>query len=142
MRTAFRLATAGIRVSALALAAVPTTASAQAFNKPGGPNYPTPSSSDEPPCEYGMGYLGRVNATQIRGIDDNWRVWVRPVCEDSPHAPVRNMGNATQLIGAIGRNETLEAALQDARFLADDVVGVKITKGNSVMLWVHPSLYR
>jgi hypothetical protein len=51
------------------------------------------------------------------------------------------MGNATQLIGAIGRNDVLEAALDKDRYLADDVVGVLLSKGNRVTLWVHPSLY-
>lgn len=137
MHNALKLAAVG----AIALVLTPQIASAQAFLKT--PNSPKPqTSSHEPPCEYGMGYLPRVSAKEVRGIDEGWRVWVRPVCENSPHAPVRNMGNATQLIGTIGRNDTLEAALDDQRYLADDVVGVRLTKGNRVTLWVHPSLYR
>jgi hypothetical protein len=106
----------------------------------GGPNH-QPSVENDQPCEYGMGYLKRISVQQVGGIDDDWRVWVRPVCEDSPHAPVRNMGNATQLIGAIGRNDVLEAALDEKHYQADDVVGVQLSKGNRVTLWVHPSLY-
>lgn len=139
MQYALKVAFAGV----LALALAPTTVFAQAGlpNLTYVPNNPGPSSSEEPPCEYAMGYLKRVSAKQIGGIDDSWRVWIRPVCEYSPNAPVRNMGNATQLIGAIGRNDTLEAALDEERFLADDVVGVQLSKGRRATLWVHPSLY-
>lgn len=107
----------------------------------GRPNNPPPAAENDQPCEYGMGYLKRISVQQVGGIDEDWRVWVRPICEDSPHAPVRNMGNATQLIGAIGRNDVLEAALDEKHYQADDVVGVQMTKGNRVTLWVHPSLY-
>ncbi|RYE88422.1 MAG: hypothetical protein EOP19_01425 [Hyphomicrobiales bacterium] len=135
MRNVSMIVLAGV----LALA-TPLVASAQRV-PPTNNNYPTPSVSSEEACEYGMGHLKAVSARQIRGVDDSWRVWVRPICEDSPHAPVRNLGNATQLIGAIGRNDTLETALGDERYLADDVVGVQLTKGNRVTLWVHRSLY-
>ena len=137
MRLALRLAFAGV----LAIAAPMATMAA-----PNNPNYPpggpnNPPGNHEPPCEYDMGYLKPVTVKQVGGIDEAWRVWIRPVCERSPNAPVRNMGNATQLIGAIGRNEVLEAALDDKDFLADDVVGVQLTKGQRAILWVHPSLY-
>ena len=139
MHYALKVALAGV----LALALAPTTAFAQAglpnITHVAKPNYPSPS--EEPPCEYEMGYLKRVSTKQVGGIDDSWRVWVRPVCEYSPNAPVRSHGNATQLIGAIGRNDTLEAALDEKRYLADDVVGIQLTKGRRVILWVHPSLY-
>ena len=128
----------------LAIAAAPLTASAQFAAAPPNitvPNNPTPSTGSEPPCEYGMGSLKRISTKQIRQVDDGWRVWVRPICEYSPHAPVRNMGNAVQLIGAIRRNDVLEAALDDKHYLADDVVGVELNKGRRVVLWVHPSLY-
>ena len=126
--------------AAFALTLLPSLALAQAAL----PNYnppSIPSSGNEQPCEYGMGYLKRISVPQIAQVDDEWKVWIRPVCEHSPHAPVRNMGNATQLIGAIGRNEVLEAALDKKRYLPDDVVGVELTKGKRAVLWVHPSLY-
>ena len=129
---------------ALAIAATPLTASAQFAGAPNityVPNNPTPSTGSEPPCEYGMGSLKRISTKQIGQVDEDWRVWVRPICEYSPHAPVRNMGNAAQLIGAIRRNDVLEAALDDKHFLADDVVGVELNRGQRVVLWVHPSLY-
>lgn len=132
-----------IIIAGVLLLATPLAAEAQQQQRQPGstiPNPGTPSNSD-PVCEYPMGYLFPVSAKQIRGIDDNWKVWVRPVCEDSPNAPVRNMGNATQLIGAIGRNYVLEAALDKERYQADDVVGVLISKTNRVTLWVHRSLY-
>ncbi|HEY9010389.1 MAG TPA: hypothetical protein VIN06_05180 [Devosia sp.] len=140
MQTTLKVVAAGLLTLALAPTAVLAQAGLPAITHANNPNYP--SSSEEPPCEYAMGHLRRVSVKQIKGIDDSWRVWIRPVCEDSPHAPVRNMGNATQLIGAIGRNETLDEALGEKRYLADDVVGVQLTKGNRVTLWVHPSLYR
>ncbi|HEY0855253.1 MAG TPA: hypothetical protein VGD86_10525 [Devosia sp.] len=140
MKTSTKLVLAVV----LALA-TPVTAYAQAVGAaapPGGPNHPpSAGSNSDPSCEYPMGYLFPVTVKQIKGIDDDWKVWVRPVCEDSPNAPVRNMGNATQLIGAIGRNDVLEAALDKERYLADDVVGVLLSKGNRVTLWVHHSLY-
>jgi len=120
-----------------AIALAPATGFGQIAAPPNNP----PAAENDQPCEYGMGYLKRISVQQVGGIDDDWRVWVRPVCEDSPHAPVRNMGNATQLIGAIGRNDVLEAALDEKHYQADDVVGVQMTKGNRVTLWVHPSLY-
>ena len=120
-----------------AIALAPVASFAQVA---GGPNH-QPTVENDQPCEYGMGYLKRISVQQLGGIDEDWRVWIRPVCEDSPHAPVRNMGNATQLIGAIGRNDVLEAALDEKHYQADDVVGVQMTKGNRVTLWVHPSLY-
>lgn len=126
---------------AVALASPATSAPFANNNITYVPNNPTPSTGSEPPCEYGMGSLKRISTKQIRQVDDDWRVWVRPICEYSPHAPVRNMGNATQLIGAIGRNEVLDAALDDKHYLADDVVGVELNKGQRVVLWVHPSLY-
>ena len=135
------LSTKSVAIAAtLALTLLPSLALAQAAN----PNYNPPnipSSGSEPPCEYGMGHLKRISVPQIGQVDDAWKVWIRPVCEYSPHAPVRNMGNATQLIGAIGRNEVLEAALDKKRYLPDDVVGVELTKGKRAVLWVHPSLY-
>jgi hypothetical protein len=136
MHLAVRLAFAGVLAIALPMAAM---AAPNKPNPPGGPNHPT--SSYEPPCEYDMGYLRPVTVKQVGGIDDEWKVWIRPVCERSPHAPVRNLGNATQLIGAIGRNEVLEAALDAKNYLPDDVVGVQLTKGERAILWVHPSLY-
>jgi hypothetical protein len=123
--------------AALVLTLLPSLAHAQAVK----PNYNPPSGGSEPPCEYGMGYLKRISVPQLGQVDEEWKVWIRPVCENSPHAPVRNMGNATQLIGAIGRNEVLVAALDEKHYLADDVVGVELTKGQRVVLWVHPSLY-
>lgn len=134
MRHALTLAFAAV----LAIAA-PIAVSAAPNNPPGGPN--NPPGAHEPPCEYAMGHLRKVTVKQVGAIDDNWRVWIRPVCEYSPHAPVRSLGNATQLIGAIGRNDVLEAALDEEDYLADDVVGVQLTKGERVILWVHPSLY-
>jgi hypothetical protein len=129
---------------ALAVTVAPLPASAQwaaAVPLTTTPNNPTYSTGSESPCEYGMGSLKRISVAQIRQVTEGWRVWIRPICEDSPHAPVRNMGNATQLIGAIGRNPVLEGALEDKRYLADDVVGVELTKGRRAVLWVHPSLY-
>ena len=123
--------------AALALTLLPSLALAQAVK----PNYNPPSQGSEPPCEYAMGSLKRISVPQIGQVDDDWKVWIRPVCEYSPHAPVRSLGNATQLIGAIGRNDVLEAALDAKRYLPDDVVGVELTKGKRVVLWVHPSLY-
>lgn len=141
MRLTSILAFAGVLAIAVPMAAM--AAPNKPNNPPGGPNtsYSPPGGSENPACEYGMGYLKPVTVKQVGGIDDDWKVWIRPVCEDSPHAPVRNMGNATQLIGAIGRNEVLEAALDKEDFLADDVVGVQLTKGERAILWVHPSLY-
>jgi hypothetical protein len=121
--------------AAIALTLLPSLASAQAVK----PNNPPQGS--EPPCEYAMGSLKRISVPQIGQVDDDWKVWIRQVCEYSPNAPVRSMGNATQLIGAIGRNDVLEAALDAKRYLPDDVVGVELTKGKRAVLWVHPSLY-
>ena len=124
----------------LALTMVPSLVLAQAAQPPTY-NPPAAPQGTEPPCEYAMGHLKRISVKQVGQVDDDWKVWIRPVCEYSPHAPVRNLGNATQLIGAIGRNEVLEAALDAKRYLADDVVGVELNKGKRAGLWVHPSLY-
>ncbi len=141
MKTSTKLVLAVVLALATPLTALAAPNNPVGAAVPGGPNYPSGGSNSDPSCEYPMGYLFPVSVKQINRIDDDWKVWVRPVCEDSPNAPVRNMGNATQLIGAIGRNDVLEAALDKERYQADDVVGVLISKTNRVTLWVHHSLY-
>ena len=44
-------------------------------------------------------------------------------------------------LGDMSRAAHLDLIAAEKRYLADDVVGIQLTKGRRVILWVHPSLY-
>jgi hypothetical protein len=86
-------------------------------------------------CGDKFGYFKRVLPEQVAAIDDEYRVWVTPVCmgEDL----LRNTGNAAYLRPTIADNEVLVDALFDKSFGPDDVFAVKMMGDDTINLYVH-----
>ena len=91
-------------------------------------------------CGGEIGYLRRVLPAEIRGLEEEGRVSVMPVCEGSDYA-LRNAGNAGALRGLIARNPALVAALAAAAYGPTDVVGVRMTGESSAILYVQSRRY-
>lgn len=112
------------------------------------PNYPpkitynpgTPSTSSDR-CEDDLGHLRQVYAAQINQMDDDWKVSIYPICEGTHTVALKSLGNATHLRGTVGRNDALLAALDDADYRADDVIGIRLGTNENVTLFVHHSEY-
>jgi hypothetical protein len=103
---------------------------------PGGPDIPEPAPSTYS-CTDELGYLRRVHASELAPVKDPTQVWVTPICENEDSA-FRTVGNAGKLRTAIAANQAMEAALEDKAFGPDDVVGVRMTGPDTVILYVLP----
>lgn len=111
------------------------TAPVAAPNNPKTPNKP---SADTYSCRDQLGFLRRVYDDELDGISDSNRVWVTPVCEGEDFGLMRSDGNAGALRGHIASNEAIMHALLGKDFRPDDVVGIRMTSEDSVILYVHP----
>lgn len=115
-----------------------------AFAAPAMAQQQTPGKDREPPrytksvdhdCGAQFGHLRRVLPAQVAAIDDDYRVWVTPVCMGSDL--LRNTGNAAYLRPTIAANEVLVDALFDKNFGPDDVFAVKMMGDDTINLYVH-----
>jgi hypothetical protein len=99
------------------------------------PTFPTKSTYA---CHNELGYLRRVYEDELDQVDDANRVWVTPVCEGEDYGLMRNEGNAGALRAHIADNDAMMHALLGKNFRPDDVVGIRMTGEDTVILFVHP----
>ena len=88
-------------------------------------------------CDSGLGHLRRVYAEELAGVSDPSRVWVTPICLGMDRV-FRTTGNAGTLRQGIAGNDAMRTALFAADFRPEDVVGIRMTGEDSVILFVHP----
>jgi hypothetical protein len=103
---------------------------------PGTPNNPG-STVTTYNCSNEMGHLRRVYEEQLDGIEDPQRVAVLPVCMTDDFGLMRQDGNAGALRQTIADNDAIVEALLLKDFRADDVIGVRMTGDDTVLLYVH-----
>jgi hypothetical protein len=131
-----------VTVSFAPLPVVTGTAFAQAACtaapcKPGGEG-----GSSTYTCSNELGLLRRVYEEQLDGIESPLAVSVVPVCLGEDYGLMRTDGNAGALRQAIASNDAMVDALDDKNFLSDDVVGVRMTGEDKVILYVHQFRHR
>ena len=131
-----KLSAAAIAVLS-ALAITPVTAPMAQSTKPPSTYEPTPETS----CADPLGYLRRVYERELDGVSDPGRVWVRPICDGEEVGSLRHAGNAGALRARIADNDAMMQALDRTNFLPEDVVGVKMTGEDSLILFVHKFLH-
>jgi len=119
------------------LSLAPVTAPLAQSTKPPSTYEPTPETS----CADPLGFLRRVYERELDGVSDPARVWVRPICDGEEVGSLRHAGNAGALRARIAGNAAMMQALDSKNFLPDDVVGVKMTAPDSVILFVHRFLH-
>jgi hypothetical protein len=117
---------------------------ALAYNKPTYPERPrVPVSAPSTySCANELGHLRRVYEDQLDFVTDSQDVSIVPVCLGEDYGVMRNDGNAGALRQHIAYNDAMLEALAAANFLSDDVVGVRMTGDDSVILYVHTFFYR
>lgn len=116
------------------------SASAAYAQVPGGPprtTVPDPKPTTTYSCTDELGHLRRVHVEELAPVQDPGNVWVTPICVDD--TVFRTAGNAGALRTAIASNRAMEAALEDKAFGPDDVVGVRMTALDKVILYVNPN---
>jgi hypothetical protein len=122
-----------------ATAAVALTALAAPVLAQSNDNYRKPprghGQSSSYDCGSQYGHFKRVLPVQVAGIDDDYRVWVTPVCMGDDL--MRSEGNAAYLRPTIADNEVLVDALFDKNFGPDDVFAVKMMGDDTINLYVH-----
>lgn len=119
--------------AALGQAAIPPRCTAQVC--PGGdPGESTYQCSNE------LGYLRRVYEDELELIENPNNVSIMPVCEG--FGVFRNDGNAGGLRVAIADNDAMMEALFLKNFRSEDVVGVRMTDEDKVILYVSLWQYR
>jgi hypothetical protein len=102
------------------------------------PNNPeTPEPATEQSCTEALGHLRRVYASELVPVAESHKVWVTPICMDEDSV-FRTAGNAGTLRMAIASNPATRKALQVKNFHPEDVVGVRMTARDVVILYVHP----
>lgn len=110
---------------------------------PGGNPDPDPSyGSSTYDCSNELGHLRRVYEHQLDLIVDQDRVAIVPICDNGDYGLMRSDGNAGALRHHIAENTAISGALDFANYLPDDVVGVRMTGDESVIIYVHTFLYR
>jgi hypothetical protein len=133
------IAATALAVLALAPIAAATSAYAQwqppTHRIPG--NDPDPRRSSTYSCADELGYLRRVHASELAPVADWTQVWVTPICENGD-SMFRTAGNAGKLRMAIAANSAMQKALKDKAFGPEDVVGIRMTGIDTLILYVHP----
>ena len=129
-------------IASLVTAMAGTSAFAQQV--PGGPTHQPyqSSTSSEPDCTDLMGFMRSVKQAEIKAFSGE-RVRLIPVCEDGTHR-TRNAygtlfrdGNAELLRGPIAGHPTMIGALRARDYDQHDVVSVRFSANNGVILYVH-----
>ena len=129
-------------IAGLITALVATGAQAQQVPGTSTHNPQTSSYSSEPDCTELMGFMRSVKPGEIAAFNGE-RVRLIPVCEDGTHR-TRNAygtlfrdGNAELLRNPIARHPTLINALKAREYDQHDVVSVRFSANNGVILYVH-----
>lgn len=124
--------------AAISLAPIPVvTGPAVAQFRVPTPNDPEPAVSTYS-CRNELGYLRRVYEDELDQVEDANRVWVTPVCMGEDFGLIRNEGNAGALRAGIADSEAMMRALRQKAFGPDDVVGIRMIREDTVILYVHP----
>ena len=82
-------------------------------------------------CSSELGMLHAVNFHDVMAVDFDNTIVIRTVCQEN-----HLLGNAVTLTGIIGRNDAMSAALDDANFRSEDVVGIHFGGNGAVILYV------
>lgn len=135
-----KLSTLAIVVS---LVSTLVSTSVQAQQVPGSTHRPQPSShSSEPDCTELLGFMRLVKPAEIKAFN-GVRVRLIPVCEDGTVITRNNYGslfrdgNAELLRLPIARHPTLINALKAEDYDEHDVISVRFSANNGVILYVH-----
>jgi hypothetical protein len=136
---------AALSIAALTVAPLPVisgAALAQRSTLPpctAGPNCPgTGGTATTYQCSSELGHLRRVYEEELDDIEDPLRVSILPVCMTDDFGLMRNDGNAGALRQTIADNDAMMEALFRKDFNAEDVVGIRMTDEDAVLLYVHP----
>lgn len=105
-----------------------------------GPNCPPKGGSggDTYTCSTELGYLRRVYEEELEAIAEPQYVSIVPVCMGEEYGMMRSEGNAGALRQVIASNDAMTEALDRADFGSDDVVAIRMTGEDKVILYVHP----
>lgn len=122
--------------AAISLAPIPVV-TGPAVAQRASPNDPKPAVSTYS-CRNELGYLRRVYEDELDQVEDANRVWVTPVCMGEDFGLIRNEGNAGALRAGIADSEAMMRALRQKAFGPDDVVGIRMIREDTVILYVHP----
>jgi hypothetical protein len=93
-------------------------------------------------CTGDLGHLRRVYEEDLDAIEDPLRVAIVPVCTGEDYGVMRSDGNAGALREAIAENEAMMEALFAKNFGSDDVVGIRMTDVDALILYVHEFHHR
>lgn len=108
-------------------AALISTAASAAVAPPRIPQKHSPNLSQY--CSENLDLMS-VHKQDVIEVSFEQTIVIRPVCVDS-----HQDGNAMGLVSIIGRNDAMAAALDEADYSADDVVGIQFGD-NVVLLYV------
>jgi hypothetical protein len=102
-------------------------------------NYPCNSSSSSTyTCSSELGHLRRVYEEDLEVISDPNLVSVVPICLGEDYGIMRSDGNAGALRMTIASNDAMmEALWEQGDFEPDDVIGIRMTGDEEVILYVH-----
>lgn len=103
-----------------------------------GANYCPKSSGTTYDCTSELGYLRRVYEEELDAIENPNRVAVVPVCMGESYGVMRSEGNAGALRQAVADNDAMTEALFRKNFTPDDVVGIRMTDFDALILYVFP----
>jgi hypothetical protein len=133
---------AALTIAVIATSAVPvTTGAALAQARPctaGAQCPPSEGGSSTYSCTSPISHLRRVYEDELEVIDNPQYVSIMPICETETYGVFRSTGNAGALRSVIADNEAMMEALFRKEFTAEDVVGVRMTGEDKVILFVHP----
>lgn len=135
------IALAALSISMFSVAPLPViTGEALAQRCTAGANYCPKSPGTTYDCTTDLGYLRRVYEEELEEVENPNRVAVVPVCMGESYGVMRSDGNAGALRSAVADNDAMTKALFLKNFGPDDVVGIRMTGEESVILYVHPFL--
>ena len=136
---------AALSLAALTLSPIPVITGPAYAQCTAGPsvcpptNNPTGSTYE---CSNELGHLRRVYEEDLEDIEDPNRVAVVPVCLGEDYGIMRSDGNAGALREAIADNDAMMEALALKNFGSDDVIGIRMTDVDALILYVHQFMRR
>jgi hypothetical protein len=130
-----------LAVTLTSFAAAPAIALEGVKLAPGGGDHPRHPRGGYSPSTYhcgnDLGYLKRVYEEELDAVLFQEDVSVVPVCENDDYGLMRSDGNAGAIRQHIAANDAMTEALDAANFRVEDIVGVRMTGDESVILYVH-----
>ena len=109
---------------------------------PGVPGLPSNLALSYQVCGDKLGQLHKVTVGQVQSVDSSDYVKVVPLCDNRGRSlsqadvALIDRGNVEGLVVAIADNEAMTAELQQARYQANDVIGIAV-HGPAAVLYVH-----